>query len=560
MRPRLVLTDTLAGALVLLVTLWLYLPTLSIPLWEDDSWHIYELRNPLRAIRLLYDSAVALDVNWVWFRPLGDLSYTLDYQLWGLNPAGYHAHSLLLHCLVVAMLVWFLREWLDAGPESPRQDSATIWLIAIAFTVNPITAQTVTRPSNRYDLYATLLVLIALLALRRWRRGARPVWHALALGAAFGAFASKDSAVVLLPLVFLFSPGGVPERLRAMWPFAAVGLLYVGWRLLVVQGIGGYVWLDWSWHDLFNPATYLKMATVMIRAAWGSPWPLGALVLGVLASPKRSLLTSLAFLAALAPVIPLRSLGSSDLRLYVYYLPLVTFLIALGTTMTALERRKGGRVVSLLCLLVLTWQGFQGIQPTLATEARLGEPTRAAATSLARLSPPVAGVSDYFLRDGAFYVSIMTALLTGTPSENWRVLDPNSSLLSHGLVAKVEAGAARIFRYDGAGWQDTTTDTVAAIRDSLAKRMAPAPSLKVTVHGYRVTVRIAAGTTHRGPFKLYFNRRGESGIYEGFILTLTPVTRFSVPRGSYTLTATYETPNGESLPASEVRLLVPGDD
>ena len=115
-------------------------------------------------------------------------------------------------------------------------------------------------------------------------------------------------------------------------------------------------------------------------------------------------------------------------------------------------------------------------------------------------------MSDYFLSEGAFYVSIMTALLTGTPSENWRVLDPNSALLSHGLMAKVEAGAARIFRYDGAGWKDTTTDTVAAIRDSLAKRMAPAPTLNVTAHGYRVTVRIAAGTTHRGPFKLYFNR------------------------------------------------------
>jgi len=246
--------------------------------------------------------------------------------------------------------------------------------------------------------------------------------------------------------------------------------------------------------------------------------------------------------------------------LYVYYLALVTFFIGLSTTMTALERWKVGRAVSVLCLLALAWQGFQGIQPTLAAEARLGEPTRAAATSLARLSPPLAGVTDYFLSEGAFYVSIITALLTGTPPENWRVLEPNPALLSHALVAKGEAKAARIFRYDGASWKEATTDTVNAIRDSLAKRMAPAPTLNVTMHGYRVTVRIAAGTTHRGPFKLYFNRRGESGIYEGFIWILTPEARFSVPRGSYTLTATYETPTGESLPSSEVRLIVPGGD
>ena len=559
MRPRLVLTDMLAGALVLLMTLWLYLPTLSIPLWDDDPWHIYELRDPSRAVRLLYDPEVALDVNWVWFRPLGELSYTLDYQLWGLNPAGYHAHSLLLHCLVVAMLVWFLREWLAGSPESSRREPTTVWLIAVVFTVSPIAAQAVGRPNYRYDLYTTLFVLIALAALLRWHRGAWPVWHVLALGAAFGAFASKESAVVLLPLVFLFSPGGLLRRLRAVWPFAAVWLLYVAWRLLVVQGIGGYVWLDWSWRDLFNPVNYFMVATAMIRAAWGSPWVLGALVLGVVVSPKRGALTSLAFVASLALVIPLRSL-ESDLRLYAYYLPLAIFLIGVGTTMAALERWRGGRVVALLCLLALTWQGLQRVQPTLAAEARMGEPTRAAATSLARLSPPPAGVTDYFLSEGAFYVSIMTALLTGTPAQSWRVLDPHPALLSHALVGKVEAEAARIFRYDGAAWKDTTTDTVNAIRDSLAKRTAPAPTLNVTAHSYRVTVRIAAGTTHRGPFRLYFNRTGESGIYEGFMWILTPEVRFSAPRGSYTLTATYETPNGESLPASEVRLTIPRGD
>jgi hypothetical protein len=179
---------------------------------------------------------------------------------------------------------------------------------------------------------------------------------------------------------------------------------------------------------------------------------------------------------------------------------------------------------------------------------------------LARLTPPLAGVTDYFLSDGAFYVSIITALLTGTPWENWRVLEQHPALLSHGLVAKVAAEKARIFRYDGGAWKDTTTETVNAIRDNLARGTAPAPTLNVTAHSYRVTVRIAAGTSHRGPFRLYFNRRGESGIYEGFIRILAPEAQFSVPRGTYTLTATYETPNGESLPASEVRLIVPSED
>src|ERR1700675_3272619 len=197
------LADAVGCFVVISATLWVYLPTLSLPLWGDDAFHIYKLRDPVRAFHRLYDPAVSLDVNLFWFRPLADLSYTLDYYWWRLNPIGYHVHSLVLHCLVVTMLMWLLREWREERADCKPPHALAIWLIALSFSLNPIAAQTVGRPNMRYDLYATLLVFVSLWALQRWRREAWTPGRVVALVAAFGAFASKESAVVLLPLVFL---------------------------------------------------------------------------------------------------------------------------------------------------------------------------------------------------------------------------------------------------------------------------------------------------------------------------------------------------------------------
>jgi hypothetical protein len=267
-RAKRFLIDAGGFAAVLAALPWAYAPTLSLPLWGDDALHLYELREAARAFRALYDPAVALSVSMFWFRPVGDLSYTLDHRLWGLNAAGYHLNNLALHALVILALVGLVREWfhLRAGDRPPSP--ASVWLIALAFTLNPSAALTLARPSMRYDLYATLLVLVSLLAFCKWQRGTWASGRTVALGAALAAFASKESAVVLLPLLVLVSGGGLRRRLRATWPFAAALCVYVGWRFVVLQGPGGYPWVSWSWQDVLRPDRYVAAAMAVARDGW----------------------------------------------------------------------------------------------------------------------------------------------------------------------------------------------------------------------------------------------------------------------------------------------------
>lgn len=411
----------------------------------------------------------------------------------------------------------------------------------------------------RFDLYAALFSLVALLSIRRWQRGIWPRGRLLALGAAFAAFASKESAVALLPLVFLLSEGSGWQRCRTACPFVAAWLGYLGWRVLVAQTwLGGYFWLEWSWRDLFHPASYASAAVTMARLTWGRPEVLTGLFPGLLTVPRLGLLAGLAFLSTLATLIPAASVLA--LGLHYFYFSLAIFVLALATGLAGMERWWGAaRIVSVLCLLAITWAGHRGIQPLLGAEVRLAEEERAAATSLARQPPPSAGRTDYFVIDSFFpdtYLPRAAGLLTGTLQESWHVLARSAALASPGLVGKAAEGAARIFTYDGVGWRNTTSDTARAIQEGLAGPKPPAPTLDVTADGYRVTVRLAAGT-HRGPFRLYFNRTGETGVYAGFVDLPDPRATFSAPGGIYALTATALTPGGESAQAREVRLTVP---
>ena len=497
-----------------------------------------------------------------WFRPVGDLSYTLDYQLWGLNATGYHVHGLVLHALVVLVLVWLIREWPDLRGDRLPARPVSVWLIALAFTLNPIAALTVTRPSMRYDLYATLLVLISLLALCRWQRRVWPSGRTLALGAAFAAFASKESAVVQLPLLFLLSDGGLMRRLRALWPFVASFGLYVGWRILVIKGLGGYPWLSGSWEDVFRPDRYMVAAVTMARDGWGTSWVLAALLAvllaGLLARPTRAVVAMLAFLSTLAPWTLFPRFDELVPTSHYLYLPLAVFSLSLGAGCAGLERWRPGRVIAPLCLLGLTWQGFEGIRPLCERETRTGQKAQAIVASLTRLPRPPGGPSHYFLFDGSGLAQLM-ALISNTRQEAWNIVHPAAARVSPGLAAKADAGAARIFSYDGTAWTDTTRDTVEAIRANLAAPKDPPPTVTLTADGYRLHVRLAAAPTISGRLlRLYYGPVTDPEIYHGLLHIAAARTTLSVPPGTYAVTSTLVAADARaSAPAPRVHLTIP---
>src|SRR5262249_40863723 len=140
-----------AGTLALLVFI-VYFPAIHGQfLWDDDAY-VVENAN-LR-------SAAGLRQMWIspqatpQYYPLAFTSLWLDYQLWGLNPTGYHVVNIALHALNAILLWWVLVKLRVPGA----------WLGAALFAVHPVEVESVAWITERKNVLSGFLYLAALAA------------------------------------------------------------------------------------------------------------------------------------------------------------------------------------------------------------------------------------------------------------------------------------------------------------------------------------------------------------------------------------------------------------
>src|SRR5581483_994925 len=103
------------------------------------------------------------------YQPLFWLSLAIDYEFWGMNPAGYHLTSLILHLAATLLFYRLLLELLgrfvptDAGrPSGPARGPAAAG--ALLFGIHPLRVESVAWATERKDVLCALFVRPPLLA------------------------------------------------------------------------------------------------------------------------------------------------------------------------------------------------------------------------------------------------------------------------------------------------------------------------------------------------------------------------------------------------------------
>jgi len=138
------------SALLIGVTLAAYSSTLAGGfIWDDDT---FLTQNPLmRAGDGLYRfwfTTQAPDYFPVTYTPLW-----LEWRLWGMHPAGYHAVNLALH-IATALLLWAVLR---------RMRIPGAYLAALAFAIHPVNVESVAWITQRKNLMALLFLLLSVL-------------------------------------------------------------------------------------------------------------------------------------------------------------------------------------------------------------------------------------------------------------------------------------------------------------------------------------------------------------------------------------------------------------
>ncbi len=140
--------------------------------------------------------------NW---HPLTWISHMLDVQLFGLNPAGHHLTSLLLHVGNSAVLFILLKSLTGSVGRSA--------CVAALFALHPLHVESVAWVSERKDVLSTLFGFLAMLAYGKYVRTRKPRVYALCM-LLFAASLMAKPMLVTLPFVLLLLDFWPLGRLR----------------------------------------------------------------------------------------------------------------------------------------------------------------------------------------------------------------------------------------------------------------------------------------------------------------------------------------------------------
>jgi tetratricopeptide (TPR) repeat protein len=206
-KPR----NGLVALVVTVVTVGVWLPLLHNGFINYDDTD-YVTRNPvvlkgltLTGLRYAFGFSAG---NW---HPLTWLSHMADVELFGMNPAGHHAVSLLLHTATTLLLALFLLRTTGAPWRS--------LLVALLFGLHPLRVESVAWVAERKDVLSALFWFLTLNAyvayVRRPGRG-----RYLVTLACFTLGLMAKPMMVTLPVVLL---------LLDLWPLGRSGL---SWRRL----------------------------------------------------------------------------------------------------------------------------------------------------------------------------------------------------------------------------------------------------------------------------------------------------------------------------------------
>ena len=318
------------------------------------------------------------------YRPLRALGHAFDARRWGLDPFGFHLHSILLHLATVALAWRLLRSLLG-------EDVALLGAGMLA--VHPAGVEVVGWISSRGDQYALLFALLALDLAWTTAGHLPPALRLLGAGVAAAlATLGKESAAVL-PGIALLAWVLLPVERRRFGPVLALALgvvaagvlrqialagaspiqtpphgggalSQVGWSLYGLERLAEHLVLPWrlsidppqdAWLQgsaiALRPRTWLGGALLLSpafmirrhrRAAFLSGWALLAwLPSGSLLVTLRTLVTDRAAYPMLAPLGGLLALAAARRpRLVVLLAAVLLPLLAWCSLMRTLDFRS----------------------------------------------------------------------------------------------------------------------------------------------------------------------------------------------------------------------------
>jgi len=255
------------------------------------------------------------------YRPIRYISYTIDYQFTGENPAGYHISNILYHSLV-SFLLFLLLMRLGAGFFG-----ATV--AAALFCVHPVNTEAVAYITSRKELLCALFFLAAFLTYLSNRE--KPSVGRILLLSLFFVLAlfSKEMALSFFGVLLLYElvksgwRGSIRETIRGFFKHLSerklllplgvvfgISVAYALYSLYIKNPAGlGKEWVGYWGGSFLNSLLSVGRAFLHYIRLMIFPYPLSADYSGEVFPPSTGLLTPPTTILALLVHLGLLSLA-----------------------------------------------------------------------------------------------------------------------------------------------------------------------------------------------------------------------------------------------------------
>jgi tetratricopeptide (TPR) repeat protein len=374
---------------LVLVSFAVYYNALSDAFVYDDEFQI--VQNPwitdIRNIPTIFSKSVwsfqskAAVSNY--YRPLMHSVYLLDYQLFGLNPLGFHFVNILFHCGATVLVFLTIRRLLPECLEDPVYLSPA-FIAAILFASHPIHTAAVTWIAGLPDVGFTLFYLLSFyLYVRSETLLSGSYLFSVACFAVAALF--KEPALTLPAMLLAYDSAfrkkriSLPEYLKRYIPYLAIGTGYLALRIHILGGFApdkNYVDLS-SYQYVINVfplfGRYLEKLVFPINlTAFYAFHPVASLfewkaflsliatvafVILALVAFQKSKVAFLGLMFVIVPLLPvfyIPALGQTTFADRYLYLPSVGYVLILAVFLSwAKEKLPGAARIITIALIIM---------------------------------------------------------------------------------------------------------------------------------------------------------------------------------------------------------------
>jgi hypothetical protein len=308
-----------------------------------------------------------------YYRPLINLTYRIDYMLWGMNPIGFRTSNVILHILSCLFLYNIIIVLVN--------DRKAAFLATIIFALHPVNTEPVSWIAARNNIMVTLTVLASFyFFIRGWDK---KELFALILSVLFFAAAvfSKEFGLMALPVFFLYQIM-VSKRKEAFFKKARI---YVPYLMVVIiyfilrKSVTSLLLPPFDVNDLLARIYYVPYIILYNLNCILFPQGLHSFIVSYPSSffdwqvllsiavifflgpvlwfkrESRMLVFSiLAFLVVVFPVlnvIPTKAVTLISMRWL--YLPMALFMIGVAWIIQKVPKRRETLTIVILCVITL---------------------------------------------------------------------------------------------------------------------------------------------------------------------------------------------------------------